>query len=224
VTKRNRTSNVTVTDRKVPTSDRVLRTGAQLFREQTYALSTTRELSARLGINKASLYYHVSSKEELLYLICVNSLQRVTEAINKAIEPHGDPRARLHAAFHAQLCSVLGDLDLHATMLLELLSLRDQRRADVVRMRDEFEGLIVDLIADAQQASDLRTDIQAKHLAYGMLSLLNWTISWYSPEGPLSANELAEILWQLFINGAADPSHTAPSAFRPLTARVDEAK
>jgi TetR/AcrR family transcriptional regulator, cholesterol catabolism regulator len=193
-------------DVKVPTSSRILKAGAELFREQGYALSTTRELSARLGINKASLYYHVSSKEELLYLICVESLRQVTEAVTQAIESREDPMEKLHAAFHAHLKSVLGNLDFHATMLLELRSLSGHWRDDVRRARDEFQALIVAVIAEAQQAGEVRTDISAKQLAIGILSLLNWTIYYYKPDGLLSPEQLAEMLWQLYINGAAEPA------------------
>jgi AcrR family transcriptional regulator len=204
VTKRNGPKNAEAAmgDADVPNSTRVITAAAKLFREQTYALSTTRELSSRLGFNKASLYYYVSSKEELLYLICGESLRRVTEDVRQAVEPYDDPLDRLHAAFHAQLRSSLTDLDLHATMLLELRSLRDERRADVIRLRDQFEALMAGLVADAQHAGELRTDFPAKHLTLGMLSLVNWTISWYKPEGPLLPDELAAILWELFINGS----------------------
>jgi TetR/AcrR family transcriptional regulator, cholesterol catabolism regulator len=189
-----------------PTASRILDVGAKLFREQGYALSTTRELSARLGINKASLYYHVSSKEELLYLICVDSLRHVTEAVTQAIESCEDPMDQLHAVFHAHLRSVLSNLDLHATMLLELRSLGGQWRVEVQRARDEYEALIGAIIARTQEAGEVRADLSAKHLAIGMLSLLNWTIYYYKPEGALSPEELAEMLWQLYINGAAEPA------------------
>jgi AcrR family transcriptional regulator len=189
-------------DQDTKTADRVLSEGAKLFREQGYALSTTRQLSACLGINKASLYYHVSSKEDLLYKICIESLRRVTEAVKQAIDSTQDPLDKLLAVFHAQLGSVLGDLDLHATMLLELRSLTGQRQIEVQRARDEYEALLVNVIAQAQQTKQIRTDLSAKQVTVGMLSLLNWTIYYYKPDGLLSSDELAEMLWQLFINGA----------------------
>jgi TetR/AcrR family transcriptional regulator, cholesterol catabolism regulator len=198
-----------------PTSSRVLSAGAELFREQGYALSTTRELSARLGINKASLYYHVSSKEELLFRICVESLRQVTEAVTQAIESREDPIEKLHAAFHAHLKSVLGNLDFHATMLLELRSLSGQWLEDVQRARDEYEALLVAVVTEAQQARQIRTDLSASQLSIGMLSLLNWTIYYYKPDGPLPPEGLAEILWKLYIDGAATPAAGAKVLNRP---------
>jgi AcrR family transcriptional regulator len=189
---------------KVPTSSRVLTAGAQLFREQGYGVSTTRELSARLGITKASLYYHISSKEDLLRLICLESLRRVTESVGAAIDANSDPLEKVRAVLYAHLESVLGDLDLHATMLLELRSLTGEFREEVQQARDAFEVLVMSVIANAQEAGALRTDLSAKQLTVGVLSLLNWTIAWYHPGGGLSPSELAEIFWRLYLTGAQE--------------------
>jgi hypothetical protein len=58
------------------------------------------------------------------------------------------------------------------------------------------------VIGNARDAGVLRTDLTAKQLTVGLLSMLNWTISWYQPGGGLSPGELAEIFWQLYLGGA----------------------
>ncbi|EHB58867.1 regulatory protein TetR [Mycolicibacterium rhodesiae JS60] len=191
---------------KVPTSSRVISDGARLFREQGYAVSTTRELSARLGITKASLYYHIASKEDLLRLICLESLHRVTESVTAAVEAETDPLAKVRAVLSAHLESVLGDLDLHATMLQELRSLTGAYRDQVQLARDAYENLVVDVITEAQAAGALRSDLTVKVLAFGLLSLLNWTISWYRPGGGLTPSELADNFWALYLGGAQAPA------------------
>jgi AcrR family transcriptional regulator len=165
-------------------------------------VSTTRELSARLGITKASLYYHIASKEDLLRLICLESLRRVTESVAGAIDATPDPLEKVRAALYAHLESVLGDLDLHATMLLELRALTGEFRDEVQHARDAYEALITSVIANAQEARGLRNDLTAKQLTIGLLSMLNWTISWYRPGGGLTPSELAEIFWKLYLDGA----------------------
>jgi AcrR family transcriptional regulator len=189
-------------DGSLPTSERILAAGAQLFREQTYALATTRELSSRLGITNGSLYYHVANKEDLLYKICVESLARVTAAVTAAVEAETDPLARVRAIFDAHLGSVLSDLDLHATMLFELRFLTGERRSEVQAARDQYQSLVTSVVADAQKAGALRTDLSAKHLTLGLLSLLNWVISWYDPKGAMSPAKLADMFWEMFTNGA----------------------
>ena len=48
------------------TRDRILDTALDLFIEQGYEKTSLREIAERVGVTKAALYYHFSSKEEIL--------------------------------------------------------------------------------------------------------------------------------------------------------------
>ena len=43
---------------------------ARLFWKKGFASTSARELAESLGVQKASLYYHMESKEQSLYDIC----------------------------------------------------------------------------------------------------------------------------------------------------------
>jgi TetR/AcrR family transcriptional regulator, cholesterol catabolism regulator len=184
------------------TSTRVLSEAARLFRERGYAASTTRELSARLGINKASLYYHISSKEDLLHGICIESLRRVQEEVTAALEAESEPRERIRALIRAHLHSMLTDLPMHSTMLLEGKALSGSKADEVQAARDEYEKVVFQTVSKAQRAGALRRDVKAKHLTLGLLNLLNWSMAWWNPDGQLTPGELADILSDLYLNGA----------------------
>ena len=185
-----------------PTSGRVLAAAAQLFRERGYGGSTTRELAARLGINKASLYYHISSKEELLHGICLESLRGVHEGVTAAVEAESDPRARIRALIRAHLHAMLTDLPMHSTMLLEGKALTGQKADEVQAARDNYERLVFQTVSRAQRAGALRRDVTAKHLTLGLLNLLNWSMAWWNPKGELTPADLADVLSDLYLNGA----------------------
>src|ERR1700749_3249620 len=70
----------------VPTVDRLLDTAAELFWREGYAATTTREIRAALNIQQASLYYHIASKEDLLYQLCVSSIQAFLDRIPAALD------------------------------------------------------------------------------------------------------------------------------------------
>ena len=68
-----------------PTVDRLLDTAAALFWEKGFAATTTREIATALRIQQASLYYHMSSKEDLLYQIFGSSLHQFLADVPAAV-------------------------------------------------------------------------------------------------------------------------------------------
>ncbi|MHB8618531.1 MAG: TetR/AcrR family transcriptional regulator [Chloroflexota bacterium] len=195
------------------TADRLLATAAALFRTKGYAASTTRELAALLGIQNASLYHHIGKKEDLLSDICVDSLRRIDQQVREAIAREDSPVGRLRALAVTHVNTALADRDQHATMLADLRALSPDRRSEVVKLRDAYEKLVRETIADGQAVGAARSDVPAKYLALGLLNLLNWSIFWFNPEGELSAQELGAILTTIFLDGVlAPPRSAAPGA------------
>jgi TetR/AcrR family transcriptional regulator, cholesterol catabolism regulator len=184
------------------TAERVLREGAKLFREQGYAAATTRELARRLGINKASLYYHVAKKEDLLHQICVVAMAQIYEAVSAAVESESDPAERVRALIGAHLHSTLSELDMHATMMLEMKYLTGQRREEVMDARNRFEGLVGSTVAAAQRAGVIRHDMPASYLRILLLNLLNWPLTWYVPGAGMTPEKLNGYTYELYMNGA----------------------
>src|SRR5690348_10553126 len=80
-------------DRSTP--ERVLDTAAALFWEKGYAATTTREIAAAVGIQQASLYYHVDSKESLLYQLCVSSMEQLLADVQAPVDQGTGPLERL---------------------------------------------------------------------------------------------------------------------------------
>jgi AcrR family transcriptional regulator len=188
-----------------PTSRRLLDAAAQLFWTKGYASTTTREIAALLGVQKASLYHHVSRKEDLLYDICVTSLENIRGSVQTAVDAEPDSLERVRTLIRAHVAAMLADQDKHSTMLTELRALSDERRAKIVALRDTYEELVRSVLAAAQLAGAVRGDIPVKYLALGLLDLLNWAIFWYVPDGDLSSDQLADVFAAMYLSGAGRP-------------------
>jgi len=194
----------TATDEAPPpsTADLLLVAAASAFRRKGYAETTTRELGSAVGIAGASLYYHYKTKEDILYGLCQESLRRLTERVAPLAEL-SDSIDDLQAVIEAHVGTILRDRDMHATMLVEMRSLSDERRNHVIERRDSYETLIRGVVARVQAAGGLRADLSARDLTRALLSMLNWTIFWYREDGELTIEELATQLGSLFLEGAA---------------------
>lgn len=193
---------------RAATGGRVLKETAMLFRRSGYERATTREIADALGIRKASLYHHMSGKEDLLYEICLAALREVEEGAAKAVSAETGQEARLRALVRGHTLAMLANVDFSHTMLTDMRSLSGERLTEVVRLRDKYERWIEGLIAEGQEAGVVRTTQSARHLTLGLLNLLNWTMFWYRPDGNFSPSEVADLLGSIFFDGVLFPGPT----------------
>lgn len=178
---------------------RVLAAAANLFAERGYAATTTRELADKVELERASLYHHIGSKEDLLYEICVSAVNDAQLVIEQAKEI-ADPVDRLRSFIVGHTTMMLRNRAQNVTMLLEMRALAEPRRSEIVRMRDGYESQVRGMIADAQAHGYVRTEKSAKLLSMALLNLLNWTLVWYKQD-ELSPEQLGNDYADIFFDG-----------------------
>jgi len=182
--------------------ERAIEVGAALFAEKGYATTTTREISRALGITNGTFYYYFASKEDLLVEICQHSLERIIHEASKAIEQADTPLEKLTMLIRAHASTMLSQQELHKTMIIEIRALSGANLDVVVRRRDDYEALVLSVVAEAQKTGAIRRNASPHVLSLLLLNLLNWTIVWFSPEGPLTEQDIASEMVELFLEGA----------------------
>ena len=182
---------------------RLLATSAELFWTHGYRATTTRRIAATLGLQQATLYHHVTSKEDLLYEICASSLTQLLKASETALAGLTDPRERLDSFVRTAIFELLDNQREHATMIFELRGLSAERQADVLGALDRFRQMLRAVIDDGQKDGTFRTDIDAKYLEQGMFNLLTWILVWHRPGEALSPDALSDLVLEVFLHGTA---------------------
>lgn len=204
------------------TIDRLLDTAAELFWRQGYAATSTREIAAALGIQQASLYHHIASKEDLLYRICVSSLEPFLSDVPAAIARVECPLDRIKALIHAHLSTLLRYRQRNVTQLTELRSLSSRHRTQVLALRDQYERISRSVLEQAQNAGAIRSDVPAKFLNLELMSILNHASLWFRKGKALTERQVADMLTEVFLNGSAVPA--LRSRLRPPDLRAKEKK
>lgn len=181
---------------------KLLDTAAELFYNGGYSATTTRQISERLGIQKASLYHHVDSKEDLLYQICLSSLERLVSGVELAVAEADTAEARIRAAVRAHLDGALGNVKAHTVMLRDMNALSGDRRAAIAGRRSAYENSLRTLVDAGRSAGALRSDLPSRQLTLALLNLINWPIVWFRGDGDMTPAEIADFLLDIFLNGA----------------------
>jgi AcrR family transcriptional regulator len=192
------------------TAERLFDTAAAIFFEKGYAATTTREIASAVGIQQASLYYHVSGKEDLLYQICLSSLEPLLAEVQSAVLRSANPLERIQILARTHVRAILRDQLRHVTMLNEMRALSEPHRAEVVVLRRKYANMVRSLIEEAQAAGSIRSDIPSRYLYLALLNVLNWAVLWYRKGQTLSEEELARMFTSIYLAGASSGGKRAP--------------
>jgi hypothetical protein len=90
--------------------------------------------------------------------------------------------------------------DLSAVLLFEHRSLEGRQHARHLPNRDKFESLWREVLADGVRSRQFVCD-DVPLTARAILGILNWTITWYHPNGPLTVQQIADQYSNLLLNG-----------------------
>lgn len=188
---------------KNQTYARLLDTACALFAKQGYSATSVREIADAMGIRKASLYYYIGSKEDLLYEISKASLEHISTSVEWALQQVELPQDRLYALITAHVISLLQHQNWHAAANEELVTFTDKRRGEIVALRDKYERLVRRELNAAQAAGLIRTDIPAKFLGLVLFGMITHIYPWYQPGVDVPPGELGHLLGDLFLTGVA---------------------
>jgi AcrR family transcriptional regulator len=178
----------------------ILEAAAQIFSQKGFHAASMQDIAQAVNLQKASLYYHVSSKQEILLAILDQALDMLIEHIQAVISQPLPPDQKLRQAMCAYLQAMLEHRELASVLLLEHRSLDPELHARHIPRRDRFERLWRELIQDGlDQGVFCCTDPNLSSRA--LLGVMNWTITWYRPDGSLAPEEIAGQFADLFLNG-----------------------
>ena len=219
VTKKSAPQRVVNPQRAGPTSQLILDAAAALFCEKGFSETTTREIAARLDIHQASLYYHISGKEELLYRLSRLTLETVERHVGEALEGSDDACDRLRALIRGHLQGLFENANRALASISEFRSLSPAHRRELIGLRRNYSALLNRELGSAAEAGLLRRDIPVSILRLALLNYLNWTPRWYELSGRLPPADLAEIYDRVFLEGIVSPGHGRPSLPPPQNLR-----
>ncbi len=213
--------NGRVRDRYLARRLEILRAAGKEFQTRGFAETGMREIGAAAGLSPANLYNYFHGKDEILFFCQDSSLNRMIAAFEKARRSPIGAAEKLRIVIVAHMRCVLDEVEGSAAHLLtNALPAPMQRR--LVAKRDRYEEGVRQLISSGARSGEfVRCDPALATRA--ILGALNWSARWFSPEGALTAGEIAERFADYLIRGLlAKPNGLQlASKDRPNDRRLD---
>jgi AcrR family transcriptional regulator len=177
----------------------ILKSAAKAFRRLGYHGATVEQIAAALQMKKGNLYYYFRNKEEILFACHQYSLDELMQLLDEVKRSGLSADDKLRRLIRAFVHTILDEL--HGTALfLDLEALSPAHLKAVIVRRDEFDHG-VRLVVEEGMSKGVFAPGDPKLLAFALFGAVNWIPRWFSPEGPASSQQIADLFAEFFVGG-----------------------
>jgi AcrR family transcriptional regulator len=194
----------------------ILRLAAGLFAERGFKATTVRDIAEAAGVLSGSLYHHFDSKESIIEELLRAYADELLADYRRIIAAGGPPREVLSRLTDSVFASFVGHRAAIAVWQNERQSLAHRTGfAYLAEAEAEVERLWTEVIRQGIEAGEFRQDLDPL-LAYRFIRDSVWmAVQWYSPNGPLTIQQLAANHLAIVLDGI-DSRRSRP----PLQSRL----
>lgn len=181
--------------------EQVIRKAAELFREKGYAASSMRDLAQKLGIEAASLYSHIKSKEEILQNLCFDMAAEFRKSLDDVEKLNVSSGEKLKQGIIGHIQVMAKDLTASAVFMNEHRHLSQPWLRQFLLLRINYINRFKEIIEQGVRNGEFKSSIDRKLAVMTLFSSLNWMPMWYDPSSAINSSELGEQLADMLVNG-----------------------
>jgi AcrR family transcriptional regulator len=185
---------------KVKRKEHINSAARNLFRERGYSATSMRDIASTVGIEVASLYNHIDSKESMLQQICFTMAEKFLAIIPFVKHLQERPEEQLKEAIRLHVLVITSHADESAVFVHEWKHLSEPHLSAFKKMRNNYEGFYRDLIRRGEELG-LFKNIHEKFVMMVLFSSINWLYDYYKPNGKLNPSQISDIITDIFLNG-----------------------
>jgi AcrR family transcriptional regulator len=186
---------------KRSSKDKILEAALDLFAEKGYDATGVQEIVATAGVTKGALYHHFAAKEDILFEIYGSVFAQQLAELD-AILAHGmDPVWTLRAVIENIVVSTAASAKAAAVFSREVSRLDQVRYKELQSDWRRYQDSVRALIRHAQADGIFATAASPEIISWAIFGVTTSLHTWYRPDGPKSAGDIAHELADLVLAG-----------------------
>jgi len=179
--------------------DEIILTAAKLFKEKGYSAVTMRDIAKAMGIKAASLYNHISSKQDLLKEIIISLAEEFTIGMDSILKSNVNSISKLKqiVSLHVNIThlNVFG----MASLNNDWMHLEEQLEY-YIDLRHNYEDNFRKILNEGVKNGEI-INSNPEVMLFSMLSTLRSLYLWIPKKEDLNLSELSSNLSDVLING-----------------------
>ena len=163
-----------------------------LFYKKGYFASSISDIARAAGIQKSSIYYHYSNKEDILFDILKTTMIDLDANLDRLLKGVKGTEKRIRTAIHSH---TLFHIERQKEVIIsdsELRGLTVDNYKTIIQMRDEYEHKFQSLIKTGIDEG-IFAETNFKIFSYAIITMCTAVCIWFNPQGRLSKEEIAQI-------------------------------
>lgn len=180
--------------------EEIIKVAKKLFRERGYKSVSMRDLAKVLDLKAASLYNHISSKEEILAEIVLGVAHFFTDEMKVVKQLDGNTKKQLEAIINHHIEITLKNPEAIAIVNNDWMHLEGNRFKEFIKLRNAYEQDLRDIIKQGVNAGELKSK-NVEVILFSMLSTLRMLHSWYRKRDGIDEKALKKDITEILLNG-----------------------
>lgn len=178
----------------------IIDVSSHLFKEKGYNAVSMRDIAQEMGIKAASLYNHITGKQEILSTIIMEVAQEFTNGMNKIMMEKSSSILKIQKIIELHVGITINYYEGMAAINNDWMHLNDIDRKEFIKMREDYEESFRKII----KQGIIDQEIEPRHpevILFSILSTLRTLYLWYQKRGKLDANILKRDMVEVFLKG-----------------------
>ena len=157
--------------------DRILKAAARCFNQKGYSGTSLKDVSRRLGLTDAALYYYVKNKEELVYQCYLRAAELGREAMERGVADGrtGLEQATLYIRYHIEI--MVGD-EGPVAIMSEIPSLNRNHRNEILEVSRRHSAGFEDILRRGIEDGSI-APCDVRMTGNAIMGSINWIPKWY---------------------------------------------
>lgn len=179
--------------------EEIVRVAAQLFKEKGYTAVTMRDLAAKMGIKAASLYNHITSKQDILDAVIISLAEAFTNGMQGIKSSNTNSIDKLKQII--QLHVTLSSQNSYGMASLNNDWMHLEKRLDYYKtLRVEYEDDFRTILVDGVAAGEI-IEANPEVMLFSILTTLRSLYVWIPKKEDLNLEEFTTTLHHILIEG-----------------------
>jgi AcrR family transcriptional regulator len=186
--------------RKASKKELILEKAASMFRQKGFAATSMRDLAETVGIEAASLYNHIRSKNEILEAICFDVANRFNANMSEIESGQQHSIAKIETLLRFHIRQMIEKYEEVYVSDREWKHLEEPYLSNFQNQRSAYRKKFASIIEAGIQKNEIRK-IDAPTAVLIMLHAVSGIESWHRSKAKINAAELEDNMVMIMIDG-----------------------